>query len=582
MSFIYLFREMWINAENNKILIVIYYLLHILSLLGLLGQPYVFGQIFNVLQENNQNTLSEVTFWVYIYIALFFIFNIFHRLGRHIEQRVAFRNRQYFINKLYYKLTKLPLKWHADNHSGSIINKIKISSDALHDFSELQFKYIEHFMMFWGPLLILAILSYKVAFAALFLGLFTVIIISKFDKVIVPLFAAENDVNHKFYSVIFDYISNIRTLLILRLDQQTKKEINNKIDLAYPVLTESIKINQYKWACVSFCILILEVGIIFYYINIEYYGNNSIMLGSIAAIFQYLQQLGKMFFNVTNDYQEIIRMKTDYLTSKDILAIDDFISGDLIQDNNWQKIDIKNLYFSYNNKKECLIDLNFSIQKGKKIALIGPSGGGKSSLLLLLRGLYHPDNCQIQVDERLFYSNLSSLSSITTLVPQDPEIFENTIKYNISFGVKYPEKEISNSIELASLEKLIKNLPNGLDTDIREKGVNLSGGEKQRLALARGILAAQNSSILLLDEPTSNIDSHNEELIYKKLFRKYKDKCIISSLHRLHLLELFDYIYVIAEGKIIQQGTLSNLLKSNKNSTFWNLWKKYMKNTDRS
>ena len=270
MSFFYLFKEMWVHSKGNRSKIIIFYILHIISLLGLLGQPYVFGQIFNVLQKNSGDVMGDVTFWIGIYILLFAVFNIFHRLGRHIEQRVAFRNRQVFINKLYAKLLNLPLKWHSDNHSGATINKIKISSEALHSFSELQFKYIEHFMMFWGPLLILTILSYKISLAAFCLAIFTIWIISKFDKVIVPLFIAENETQHKFFSVIFDYVSNIRTILTLRLYKQTKEELNNKIEIAYPVLTNSIRINQYKWACVSFCILVLEVGIVFYYINIKY------------------------------------------------------------------------------------------------------------------------------------------------------------------------------------------------------------------------------------------------------------------------------------------------------------------------
>ena len=166
---------------------------------------------------------------------------------------------------------------------------------------------------------------------------------------------------------------------------------------------------------------------------------------------------------------------------------------------------------------------------------------------------------------------------MTTLIPQDPEIFENTIKYNISFGVEELEKDLLSAIKMASLEKLIDNLPHGLNTDIREKGVNLSGGEKQRLALARGIIASKQSSILLLDEPTSSVDTQNEELIYKRIFQQFNDRCIISSLHRLHLLAMFDYIYVMSNGQIVQEGTLDDL-QGDKSGLFWELWEKYKKN----
>ena len=576
MSFFYMFKEMWAHSKNYRSMIVIFYILHIISILGLLGQPYVFGQIFNVLQNNNDNLMSDITFWGSIYILLFCVFNIFHRLGRHIEQRVAFRNRQTFINKLYDKLLNLPIKWHTDNHSGSTINKIKISSEALHKFSELQFQYIEHFIMFWGPLVILTILSYQISIAAFLLAIFTMMLISKFDIKIIPLFTAENETKHKFFATIFDYVSNMRTILTLRINSQTKEELNNKIELAYPILTESIKINQYKWMCVSICIFMLEIGIVFYYINIKISSKDVIMLGSIAAIFQYLQQLGKMFFNITHDYQDIIQMKTDYSSSNDILNIEDFASRDLPKNTKWKQVNIKNLNFSHDaNKYSNIKNINILLNSNSKIALVGASGSGKSTLLLLLRGLYKPDSCDFYIDGKS--KNLSSLSSFTTLIPQDPEIFENTIKYNICFGVEKLEKDLQEAIEIARLEQLVSNLPEGLSTNIREKGVNLSGGEKQRLALARGIIAAKDSSILLLDEPTSSVDTQNEELIYNRLFNQFGNRCIVSSIHKLHLLHMFDYIYVMSEGRIIQEGTLDTLLKDT-NNTFAQMWKKYIKN----
>lgn len=576
MSFFYMLKKMWLHSENRKFLIVLFYILHIISMLGLLGQPYVFAQIFNVLQNNADNLVSDINFWIGIYVVLFFVFNIFHRLGRHIEQRVAFKNRQAFINDLYNKLLRLPMKWHSDNHSGSTINKIKISSEALHNFSELQFKYIEHIMMFCGPLVILTILSYQISIIAFILAIFTVMLISKFDIKIVPLFKAENETVHKFFATIFDYVSNIRTIITLRINNQTREELNNKIELAYPILTESIKINQYKWASISFCILLLEVGIVFYYINIKISSNEVIMLGTIVAIFQYLQQLGKMFFNITNDYQDIIRMKTDYVSSDDILEIEDFVNEDLFGNTNWKQIDVKNLNFLHDTSTihGSIRNINISLKSNSKIAVVGPSGAGKSTLLLLLRGLYNPDSCNTYIDGKL--NNLSSLSSLTTLIPQDPEIFENTIQYNICFGVEKLEVDLLESIEIARLNQLLDKLANGLNTDIREKGVNLSGGEKQRLALARGIVAAKDSSILLLDEPTSSVDAYNEGLIYNKLFEKFNNRCIISSIHRLHLLYMFDYIYVMSEGNLVQEGNLDKLLEDS-DGIFIKLWEKYKK-----
>jgi ABC-type multidrug transport system fused ATPase/permease subunit len=157
-----------------------------------------------------------------------------------------------------------------------------------------------------------------------------------------------------------------------------------------------------------------------------------------------------------------------------------------------------------------------------------------------------------------------------TLFPQDPEIFENTILYNITLGLPFHKEDIMKVCEAAMFVDVIQNLPHGLETHIQEKGVNLSGGQKQRLALARGILSARTSDIILLDEPTSSVDPKTEVLIYEKMFSCFSDKAIISSLHRLHLLNRFDYVYIMDQGRIVDHGTFDHL-KSN-SQIFQKLW----------
>jgi ABC-type multidrug transport system fused ATPase/permease subunit len=134
-------------------------------------------------------------------------------------------------------------------------------------------------------------------------------------------------------------------------------------------------------------------------------------------------------------------------------------------------------------------------------------------------------------------------------------------------------EEIKKYTDMAMFTKVIKRLPKKINSSIFEKGVNLSGGEKQRLALSRGLLASIDKQILLLDEPTSSVDSKNEMQIYQNIFTKYKNKTIISSIHRLHLLYLFDRVIFFRNGKIIANGTFQSLLKTS--PQFKQLWNKY-------
>ncbi|HMI64335.1 MAG TPA: ABC transporter ATP-binding protein, partial [Puia sp.] len=167
--------------------------------------------------------------------------------------------------------------------------------------------------------------------------------------------------------------------------------------------------------------------------------------------------------------------------------------------------------------------------------------------------------------------SLDQLNETVTLFPQEPEIFENTLAYNITLGLPFSEEEILQVCNSAHLTEVIHQLPLGLESDIREKGVNLSGGQKQRLALARGILAARDSDLILLDEPTSSVDPRTEALIYEGLFKAFSDKAIISSIHRLHLLARFDYVYILHQGRIVAEGGFEDL--RDHNPVFQEMWR---------
>jgi ABC-type multidrug transport system fused ATPase/permease subunit len=131
--------------------------------------------------------------------------------------------------------------------------------------------------------------------------------------------------------------------------------------------------------------------------------------------------------------------------------------------------------------------------------------------------------------------------------------------------------DIEDACQASHFSEVAKELPRGLASSIQEKGVNLSGGQKQRLALARGILAAAESDVVLLDEPTSSVDPKTEALIYQRLFQAFSAKAMVSALHRLHLLHFFDYIYVLEQGRIVAEGTLAELRK--KSPEFQELWR---------
>src|SRR2546427_116752 len=180
-------------------------------------------------------------------------------------------------------------------------------------------------------------------------------------------------------------------------------------------------------------------------------------------------------------------------------------------------------------------------------------GAGKRALLRVRAGLVAPEQVSIEVDGTL-HPALKHLGGASVLLSQDPAVFESTVRENVTMGLPYRQSEIERACELAGFTPVIEQLPQGFDTVISERGLNLSGGQKQRLALARGLLAAKEVGLVLLDEATSSIDASTEGEIYHRVMTAFGGACIVSSVHRLHLLKRFDTVIVMEDGRVSDSG----------------------------
>ncbi|HVY53559.1 MAG TPA: ATP-binding cassette domain-containing protein, partial [Gammaproteobacteria bacterium] len=267
----------------------------------------------------------------------------------------------------------------------------------------------------------------------------------------------------------------------------------------------------------------------------------------------------------------LVRMDTDVKGLKPIL---DDIERFTRTDNEhalceWQSITINDLVYHHTPNVEVFNNLSLTLKRGEKIALIGFSGGGKSTLLNIIRGLYVAKQVNLIIDD-VSFNTLEPLQTLTTLIPQDPEIFENTVAFNITLDVPASTDEIEQAMRLSAFHKVLPRFPLGLATDICEKGQNLSFGQKQRLALARGLFAARYSSIILMDEPTSSIDLPTETEILTNVIQAFPNSTLIVSLHRLHLLPKFDRIIMLDHGKVLADGPTQELL--NQDGPVYKLW----------
>jgi len=238
------------------------------------------------------------------------------------------------------------------------------------------------------------------------------------------------------------------------------------------------------------------------------------------------------------------------------------------------QIEFKNVSFSYERiKKPVLKNINFTIKPGEKIALVGKSGGGKTSLVNLIPRFYELDSGSILIDKiNITQIKLNDLRHHLSLVSQDTILFNDTIYNNIAYGNlnKMDFKKVKNAAKAANAIEFIEKLPDGFNHQIGDRGVRLSGGQKQRIAIARAIL--KNAPILLLDEATSALDSESEKLVQQALDNLMHGRTSIVIAHRLSTVMNADRIMVIDNGEIIEVGTHQSLLKSKKH--YFRLYKK--------
>jgi ABC-type bacteriocin/lantibiotic exporter with double-glycine peptidase domain len=229
----------------------------------------------------------------------------------------------------------------------------------------------------------------------------------------------------------------------------------------------------------------------------------------------------------------------------------------------WRRIPARGLTFTYtrsDGESGGVRDVTLTLDRGERIALIGPSGGGKSTLLRLLAGLYEPHHGYFQVDSKTRFG-LRHLGSIATLVPQEAEVFEASLRDNMTFGRDYPPGAVERAAWLGAFDTVADALPQRRATPICERGINLSGGQRQRLALARGLLAAGTRPLLLLDEPTSALDQATEARVFERLREGLPDACVIASIHRLSALTHFDKLILMADGAVVDAGRVAEVLE---------------------
>ena len=579
-SSIYLFRRLWIAAEGARLKLGLSVGFLVLAFVLRALEPLVLASLVNEIQHNgitpeNFNHLLFISSWL---VILVFFFLCARWIG-HIFQFIAsFRAR---INHRAYLLKGvlgLGLGWHSARDSGDTIDKVNQSANGLYSFGEEMSDVIKMVIGFITSLIAVIYFSPAAGLVTMVLmvGMFWIILL--FDKALIPKYKTLNNYENRVVSKIFDTLSNITSVIVLRAQNAVFKDIDSSMEKPVELYRKMWIQRQSKWWVAGMLFYFIIFGVLGWYI---YRAANGIIVaeaGSVAALLLYLSRLGDSFFTATGVYGKVIQHKTSVENVESIEQ--DFVEQKRHQNGakQWKTLKFENIHFQYDyteGEKPHLNQVSFAVSRGERVALIGESGSGKTTFLKVLHGMYPTAEADISFDSSpTTKTNFLDYDLKTTLVPQEPEVFSASLRENITLGLDYSEKDIFEATDLAEFTSVVRQLSRGLDSVINEKGVNLSGGQKQRLALARALLFSNGKEIMLLDESTSSVDPETEVRVYHNIFNYFKGKTIIASIHKMNLLKYFDRIIIFSNGKIVDEGSFDQLLA--RNQKFQRDWKEYV------
>jgi ATP-binding cassette, subfamily B, bacterial len=544
-----------------------------LSIMGVLSAvgngtiPYIAGKFFDVI--TSPETVRIMSFTLPVFAALLVVWAVIQLVTYILDWKINILSEKFsniiwldYLSKGFGYLLLLPVSFHKTNKIGEVSNKINVAANALETIAG-------RIVIDLSPQILSIVIAFGITFylqplLAFILLAGVIIYVFIFSTKIKDSAVYQKeywDVLNFVFGESYDVVGNTMAIKQATAEEHEQEKLSKKMKSAVPLWMRLT--NLWSGLTLYQRLTILVTHLIIFIISVSYINGGTMTLGELLAFNSYAAMVFGPFVTIGRNWQtiqngivniqtteEILKLETEPYEPKGSIALD--LKGD---------IDFKHVDFQYEEGKQVLQDISFTVKGGQVVALVGESGVGKSTTIDLLSGYHFANQGSVEIDQHNIHKlNLKRLRQQIAVVPQEVVLFNDSIKMNIKYGnFNATDEQVTEAARKAHALDFIEKFPQKWDQVVGERGIKLSVGQKQRVAIARAIL--RNPRILVLDEPTSALDAGSENIITKSLDELMQGKTTFIIAHRLSTVRKADLILVFKEGKIIESGRHDELLK---------------------
>ena len=550
-------------AGNRKYLILVI-ISALLANIFMLVAPYISGRAIDFIKGENNVDFPMVAKFIGILFAVYVLNALFTWGMTVFTNALSNHSIEKMRKDAFGKISKLPLKFFDGHSHGDIISRLTNDIDAVSE-GLLQgiTQLFSGIVTVVGSLVLMFLLDWRITLCVIVITIICIFVSKAIATNSGKMFRLQAQTIGELNGYVSETVGNLKVVKAFGYEDKSNEvfgEINSRLyDCGQKAQFYSSLVNPTTRYINN--LAYISVGVLGGFAALA----GHLSVGIISSFLIYATQ----FARPINDMTSILTQ----LQSAQAAAARIFALGEIepeTPDEDRPELEVKNgevmfkdVDFSYNKDKELIKDLNIVAKQGQRVAIVGPTGAGKTTIVNLLMNFYGVDKGTIFVDGQAIDSvQRDSLRKNFGMVLQDTWLFAGTVKENIAYGKEgATDEEIINAAKAASAHGFIKRLPNGYDTMITEDGGNLSSGQKQLLTIARAMLS--DPKILILDEATSNVDTMTEQRIQKAFLKMMEGRTSFIIAHRLSTIREADLILVMDKGRIIEQGTHNELLAKN-------------------